>query len=79
MKNKTNVTSMSKSEEFEKDLKNLLLKYDAEINLAEDDQEYGYSSKMIVHFNYDQELFKKTGWGVSEEIDLGNWVWGESI
>jgi len=34
---------------------------------------------MIVHFNYDQELFKKTGWGVSEELDLGNWVWGESI
>ena len=69
---------IEKPKEFEKELKNLLLKYDAEINIEEDDQKYRYTFKMMVHFNYDQELYEKTGNGTSEELDLGTWVCGES-
>jgi hypothetical protein len=71
------MTPLEKQQSFHKELKELLLKYKAEITL---DYNYvGYSSeeKIVVDFEYDESFFDEHGTGVIPQLVLGRFEDGK--
>jgi hypothetical protein len=64
----TPTPQLKKVEDFKKDFKILLEKYDAEIMLEDFGSGYFRDGKMVVNFNYDYEL------GIIDDYVLGTYV-----
>ena len=62
-------TQEEKRQAFHNELKALLVKYDAELANNYDET--------IIYFNFDQNLYDKTGDGLIQDIELGSWMDGK--
>lgn len=56
---------------FHKELKELLLKYDAEISLEENLSLVGRDCSIMVSFGFDENIYEKFGTGLTPDLDLG--------
>lgn len=65
-----------KRELFLKELKELLVKFDAEISIEDFGTAYSINDKIVVDFNWDEELYEKTNSGIIEQLILGTHVFG---
>jgi hypothetical protein len=83
MKNKQHKTETSfssvkeKQEKFHKELKDLLLKFKAEINLENFGSAWADNEKIVIDFAFDEELFEKTNTGIIPQIILGRFEDGK--
>ena len=53
-----------KQEQFHKDLKSLLKKYDAEIAIEDFGHDYSVNEKIVVDFNWDEDLSNRINDGI---------------
>ncbi len=60
-------STVEKQQSFYNELKNLLLKYDAELTIEESDE------KIVVDFKYDESFFEKENTGIVPQLVLGRW------
>lgn len=67
------MTPLEKQQNFHKELKALLRKYDAEILIETKHKGYILEERIIVEFGFDESLFNENGTGITPELDLGNW------
>ena len=61
-----------KQEQFHKDLKSLLKKYDAEIAIEDFGHDYSVNEKIVVDFNWDEDLSNRTNDGIVPQLVLGS-------
>jgi len=64
------LSTTDKREKFLIELKELLVKYKAELNITDFNN---YEDRLVVEFNYDESFFEKEGTGIIPDIDLGRW------
>jgi hypothetical protein len=62
-----------KKNKFHSELKALLAKYDAEIEIQEFDRDWGSDEKMVVNFSWDEDLSNRTGDGIVPQLIIGSW------
>ena len=61
-----------KQEQFHKDLKSLLKKYDAEIAIEDFGHDYSVNEKIVVDFNWDEDLSNRINDGIVPQLVLGS-------
>ena len=66
-----------KQQEFYKELKQLLLKYEAEIMINDFGINYVSDNKIVVDFGYDESLFKEYNTGIVPQLILGTFEDGK--
>ena len=73
------MTPLDKQQRFYKELKSLLLKYGAEIILERETPLGGYYDvqKIIVDFNWDEQICQEHGSGTIPSLDLGSYEGGK--
>ena len=59
-----------KREKFLIELKELLVKYNAELIVNDNNH---YEDQLVVEFNYDNSFFEKEGTGIVPDLVLGRW------
>jgi len=64
------LSTMDKQQKFLAELKELLIKYNAELNVTDHNS---YQDRLVVEFNYDESFFEKEGTGIIPDLDLGRW------
>ena len=64
------LSTTDKREKFLSELKELLVKYKAELNVNDYNH---FEDRLVVEFNYDESFFEKEGTGIIPDIDLGRW------
>jgi len=67
------MTPQEKQQNFHKELKALLLRYDAELGIETTSKGYSEEHKMVVDFNYDESFFDAHGTGCVPQLDLNTW------
>ena len=60
-----------KQQEFHKELKALLLKYQAEISIEDFGYNYSRDEKIVVDFKYEESFFEKYNTGIIPQLVLG--------
>lgn len=67
-------TAQEKKEAFHKELKQLLVKYDAELAIQDfaPSNSYGSDEKIVVEFGWDQKLCDLTESGIIDDLCLGS-------
>ena len=62
-----------KKNKFHSELKALLAKYDAEIEIQDFGRDWVSDEKMVVTFNWDEDLSNRTGDGGVPQLIIGSW------
>ena len=62
-----------KKNKFHSELKALLAKYDAEIEIQDFGRDWVSDEKMVVTFNWDEDLSNRTGDGAVPQLIIGSW------
>ena len=62
-----------KVEQFQKELKALLAKYDAEIAIEDFGKEWSPDEKIVVNFSWDEDLANRTNDGIVPDWVIGRW------
>ena len=62
-----------KAEQFKKELKGLLAKYDAELAIEDFGKEWSPDEMMVVNFRYDEDLANRTNDGIVPYWIVGRW------
>lgn len=62
-----------KKNKFHAELKALLAKYDAEIEIQDFGRDWISDEKMVVTFNWDEDLSNRTGDGGVPQLIIGSW------
>lgn len=62
-----------KKNKFHADLKALLAKYDAEIEIQDFGRAYMSDEKIVVTFNWDEDLSNRIGDGGVPQLVIGSW------
>ena len=62
-----------KKNKFHAELKALLAKYDAEIEIQDFGMDWISDEKMVVTFNWDEDLSNRTGDGGVPQLIIGSW------
>ena len=62
------LSTTDKREKFLIELKELLVKYNAELNVNDNNH---YEDRLVVEFNYDGSFFEKEGTGIIPDLSLG--------
>jgi hypothetical protein len=73
------MTPKEKQQNFYKELKKLLLKYNANILIDHKSRLNWGGHKMLIEFGYDQSLFDECGNGYIPKLDLGSYENGKKI
>jgi hypothetical protein len=60
-----------KRDKFSNELKELLVKYDAELEIEDFGYEYTIINKIVVNFKWDENLANKTNSGIIPQIIIG--------
>jgi len=60
-----------KQEQFQKELKSLLLKYKAELTIEDFGRDYLENWKIVVDFEYDESFFEKEDTGIVPQLIIG--------
>ncbi len=64
------LSGKDKVEQFQKELKSLLSKYDAELTI----EDFGYNyEKIVVNFSWDEDLANRTNDGIVPDWVVGRW------
>ena len=62
-----------KKDKFVNELKALLVKYDAELEIEDFGYEYTIINKIVVNFKWDEDLANKTNTGIIPQIIIGTY------
>lgn len=62
-----------KVEQFKKELKALLVKFDAELAIEEFGRDWSSDEKIVVNFNWDEDLANRTENGMVPDWVIGRW------
>ena len=62
-----------KVEQFKKELKALLVKFDAELILEDFGRDWATDEKIVVNFNWDEDLANRTENGIVPDWVIGRW------
>ena len=62
-----------KVEQFQKELKALLAKYDAELTIEDFGREWSPDEKIVVNFSWDEDLSNRTNDGIVPDWVIGRW------
>jgi len=62
-----------KVEQFQKELKALLAKYDAELTIEDFGRDWSSDEKIVVAFNWDEDLADRTENGIVPDWVVGRW------
>ena len=62
-----------KVEQFQKELKALLVKYGAEIAMEDFGKEWSPDEKIVVNFSWDEDLANRTNDGIVPDWVIGRW------
>ena len=65
------MTPLEKQQNFHKELKALLVKYNAELYIERETRGYFEEQKIVVDFEYDESFFEEHGTGIIPQLDLG--------
>lgn len=65
------MTPQEKQQQFHKELKELLIKFGAELLIEDFGVGYCHDSKIVVDFNYDESLYEGNGTGIVPQLILG--------
>lgn len=71
------LSGKDKIEQFHKELKSLLLKYDAELCIENFGKGWSVDEKIVVSFNWDKDLANKVNSGIVENLIIGTFLNGE--
>ena len=67
------LSGKDKAEQFKKELKGLLVKYDAELAIEDFGKEWSPDEKIVVNFRYDEDLANRTNDGIVPDWIVGRW------
>jgi hypothetical protein len=67
------LSGKDKVEQFQKELKALLAKYDAELTIEEFGRDWSSDEKIIVNFAWDEDLANRTNDGIVPDWVVGRW------
>lgn len=62
-----------KVEQFQKELKALLAKYDAELTIEDFGKDWSSDAKIVVNFSWDEDLANRTNDGIVPDWVIGCW------
>ena len=62
-----------KVEQFQKELKLLLAKYDAEIAIEDFGKEWSPDENIVINFSWDEDLANRTNDGIVPDWVIGRW------
>jgi hypothetical protein len=66
------MTPVEKQQQFEKELKELLKKFDASMEIEDLSIDYGFEdNKIVVDFNFDEKMFEEHGTGIAPQLVIG--------
>jgi len=71
------MTPLEIQQQFHKELKELLLKYKAEVTIEEFGHGYITDSKMVVNFEFNESLFEENNTGIIPQLVLGTYEDGK--
>ena len=67
------LSGKDKLEQFQKELKLLLAKYDAELTIEDFGREWSSDEKIVVNFAWDEDLANRTNDGIVPDWVIGRW------
>jgi len=67
------LSGKDKVEQFKKELKSLLAKYDAELTIEDFGRNRATNEKIVVTFAWDEDLANRTNDGIVPDWVLGSW------
>ena len=67
------LSGMDKVEQFKKELRKLLVTYDAELAIEDFGKEWSPDEMMVVNFRYDEDLANRTNDGIIPDWVIGRW------
>lgn len=67
------LSTKDKQKQFYKELKELLVKYKAELTMEEFGRNYSEDWKIVVDFEFDESFFEKENTGIVPQLVLGRW------
>jgi hypothetical protein len=73
------MTPEQKQQEFHKELKSLLRKFDAELTLEDFGRNWSEDWKIVVNFKFDETLFAENNTGIVPDLVLGTWEDGSEL
>ena len=68
------LSGKDKVEQFQKELKALLDKYDAELTLEDFGRNWTTDEKIVVNFSWDEDLSNRTNNGIVPDWVVGRWL-----
>ena len=71
------LSAEDKQQQFQKELKELLVKYDATLATEYFGRNWSEEKKMVTDFGWDNDLHDKTGNGIVPQWIMGNWEDGK--
>ena len=66
-------STVEKQQSFYSELKALLVKYDAELNIEDFGGNWQTDENIVVDFKYDESFFEKENTGIVPQLVLGRW------
>ena len=67
------MSGRDKVEQFKKELRELLVKYDAELAIEDFGKEWSPDEMMVVNFRWDEDLANRTSDGIVPDWVIGRW------
>ena len=67
------LSGKDKVEQFQKELKTLLAKYDAELTIEDFGRDWSSDEKIVVNFSWDEDLANRTNDGIVPGWVVGRW------
>ena len=67
------LSGKDKVEQFQKELKTLLAKYDAELTIEDFGRDWSSDEKIVVNFSWDEDLANRTNDGIVPDWVVGRW------
>ena len=67
------LSGKDKVEQFKKELRELLVKYDAELAIEDFGKEWSPDEMMVVNFRWDEDLANRTNDGIVPDWVIGRW------
>lgn len=65
------LSGKDKVEKFQKELKALLVKYDAELTIEDFGRDWSSDEKIVVNFSWDEDLANRTNDGIIPDLVIG--------
>lgn len=65
------MSPVEKQQQFEKELKELLKKFNASMEIEDFGRNYFEDNKIVVDFNFDEKMFEEHGTGIAPQLVIG--------